>query len=527
MHILEAGQKFERYQVIRQLGQGTAGTSYEAEDSRLKNTVVLKLIQPWSEVSYATRRQFFRDMQVLSVLTHPYLTTILNYGEVAGQLYVVRRYISNGSLLGSNGRLWLNPPLNAKDAFTYTYQLSQALHLIHSYDHTHGSLTFSNVLISKQPHAEADNAPLLLSDAGLAQFVRRFGRPQQNMLPMTAAPEQFKGQVTPASDQYALAILLYVWLTGRPPFAGLPAEIEQLKRAGNISMPDRLLTGEQEEIIRRALNARPDARYPSILAFAEALTNSLRSVPNTADSKTEVLKLQHAKMARDKSTIIPARKREQITPTEPQIVSPHPKQVLQPVLNTQTEPAAATPKPENDRNVVAPLPSTPDISQAVTDLPLVPVEPIQPQPAQKHDESPPIQETKNHDPEPQSHVATVDMPLTAQLVITSPFSQESRTVTLLKDEVTLGRAGSSDILLDEDTITSRHHAHIKRERENYVIYDKRSTYGVSVNEQKKLEEGVGHILREGDSIQIGDYHLHFSFQPLKDTNDTHIEHVLQ
>ncbi len=237
MHILEDGQKFERYHVIRQLGQGATGISYEAEDSRLKSKVVLKIVQPWSEVSYATRRQFFRDMQVLSVLTHPYLATVLNYGEVAGQLYVVRRYLNYGSLLGNEGRMWLNPPLTVKDAITYTYQLSQALHLIHSYNYVHGALTFSNILISRRPHTETDNAPLLLSDAGLAQFVRRFGQTQQNILPMTAAPEQFKGHVTPASDQYALAILLYVWLTGRPPFAGSPAEIEHLKLTGIISMP--------------------------------------------------------------------------------------------------------------------------------------------------------------------------------------------------------------------------------------------------------------------------------------------------
>jgi serine/threonine protein kinase len=522
MHILEEGQKFERYHIIRHLGQGISGICYEAEDSRLKNTVVLKLIQPWSEVSYATRRQFFRNMQVLSVLIHPYLTTVLNYGEVAGQLYVVRHYISGGSLLGNAGRKWLNPPLPIKDAFTYTYQLSQALHLIHSYDNAHGALTFSNILISKQPLAEADSAPLRLSDAGLAQFIRRFGQPQQHMLPMTAAPEQFKGQVTPASDQYALAILLYVWLTGRPPFAGPPAEIEQLKLAGNIPMPDRLLTGEQERIIRRALNPKQDARYPSILTFAKALVNSLQPVQQTTEfAKNEENRtngaLKHQQATTISNPIIVTGEPERLASTElrPQLTSDmaQSKQVRHLEQNNKT-PVLATP--------------TPDITQVISEQ--VPLqtrpESIQSQATPKREAESSIQEAENQNIKPQAYAAAVEPTSTAYLTITSPFSQELRKIPLLKDEVTLGRAGSSDILLDEDTITSRHHAHVKREEKHYVIYDKRSSYGVTVNDQK-LEEGIGYKLQEGDHIQIGDYTLLFSLHISQNTDNTHIEHNLQ
>ncbi len=543
MHILAAGQKFERYSILRQLGQGGAGISYEAQDDRLKIKVVLKLIHPWAELSYAARRQFFRDMQVLSVLIHPCLAPVLNYGEVAGQLYVVRRYSDKGSLLGSEGRLWFNPPLTRKDAFTYTYQLSQALHLVHSYGYVHGALAFSNILISEQPRADADsteNAPLLLSDASLAQFVRHFGRSQSGILPMTAAPEQFAGQITPASDQYALAILLFVWLTGHPPFTGAPTEIERRKRSEVIPTLQAGLTAAQEDIIRRALSAKQEARYPSILAFAEALINSLSPAQSQKD-RTETIEadkaqkdVDHDSAQRILEQIAKATAEEQELPAEPLPPMapdiPQPGQAPQPIPEPQPAPVEPsvtppTPQPEADP-VVIPTPA-PDIAQPIPEqTPFPPTtEPIQPQPNPEREVEPPTQELARRYTEPLAHPAQTDLVPTPYLIITSSFPREPRKIPLQKDEVTLGRAGSSDILLDEDILTSRHHAHIKREDENYVIYDKRSTHGVLVNEQK-LEEGIGHSLKEGDSIQIGDYHLLFSFQLTEDTDTARIEHAV-
>lgn len=524
MYILEAGQRFERYHIIRQLGQGGAGVSYESEDSKLKGKVVLKLIHPWSELSYMARRQFFRDMQVLSVLTHTSLAAVLNYGEVAGQLYIVRRYINNGSLLGNEGRIWFNPPINSNHAFTYIYQLSQALQLVHSYNYVHGALTFSNILISEQPRAKADNVPLLLSDVGMAQFVRRFGQPQQRMLPMTAAPEQFKGQGTPASDQYALAILLSVWLTGRPPFAGSPAEIEQLKRIGVVPALHAGLTGEQEGIIRRALSPKQEARYPSILAFAEALMASLQTVQPRIARVESIETDRHQEEAMPAALKRTSSTEEQPAPPQPPIGPDIPQPAPQPIPEPQPEPAQVPPPEPEVEPVIIPTPA-PDIAQPIPEQTPFPPGPVQPQPTPEREVEPPSRKIKNRYTEPLSHTAEVDVVPTAYLIITSPSPREPRKIPLLKNEINLGRAGSSDILLDEDTITSRHHAQIKREGEDYVIYDKRSTYGVTVNEQK-LEEGIGHALKEGDHIQIGDYNLLFSFQLTRDTDEARIEHAL-
>src|SRR5262249_19238807 len=151
-----------------------------------------KLIHPWSIPSDAARRQFFREIQGISELSHPSLTPILDYGEASDQLYLTRRHIGPGSLLNDEGRTWYQAPLPVTRAITYIHQLAQVLHYIHTHGYTHGSLTFSNILVLRSPglEDEPDFEPFLISDVGTAHFVRRFGQPHQPFLPITAAPEQ-------------------------------------------------------------------------------------------------------------------------------------------------------------------------------------------------------------------------------------------------------------------------------------------------------------------------------------------------
>ncbi len=286
------GQIFERYLIIRALGNGVAGESYEAEDRVLQRKVTLKLIHPWATLADSARRQFFREMQGISTLNHPYLATVLDYGEGEGHMYVARRYVSSGSLLGSNGRLWFQPPLPIASASKYAHQLAQTLHYIHQHGYVHGALTFANVLVLRGPNVEqeADYAPFLLADSGLTHFTRRFGSPQIEALPVSAAPEQIHKRATPASDQFALAVLLYFWLSGRPPYLGSSDEVEQLKLTEKITPLSTLnpgVTTEQDSIILRALTADPEDRYPSVLAFTEALLASL-AAPTYTQSTTPI-----------------------------------------------------------------------------------------------------------------------------------------------------------------------------------------------------------------------------------------------
>jgi pSer/pThr/pTyr-binding forkhead associated (FHA) protein len=101
-----------------------------------------------------------------------------------------------------------------------------------------------------------------------------------------------------------------------------------------------------------------------------------------------------------------------------------------------------------------------------------------------------------------------DPAILAHLIIFSPYSEEPYTVELQGDETTIGRAGSSDILLDRDDLTSRHHALLKRENDRFMIYDKRSANGIQVNGQH-IQSDIGFPLVDGDNIKIGNHELTF------------------
>src|SRR6266581_3951903 len=282
MPTLETGQSFERYRIIQWLGSSISGESYEAEDTMLHRKVTLKLIHPTQTLPDAARRQFFRQMQGISILNHSFLAQVLDYGEFDGKLYVARRFVSNGSLLSYNGRLWFQAPLDVFDAVHYGHQLAQALQYIHNRGHVHGALTLSNILVLCDPNSElkGEKTPFLLADAGLTHFVRRLGEKNSTPLPITAAPEQLYKRIIPASDQFALAVLLYYWLSGRPPFIGSPEEIEQFKLTETITPLSSInsnITVEQDGVILRALSVSPEDRYQSVQAFGDALLATLPS----------------------------------------------------------------------------------------------------------------------------------------------------------------------------------------------------------------------------------------------------------
>jgi len=558
MQVLQEGQRFERYRIQRCLSSSVSGTSYEAEDTLLLRKVTLKLIHPWATLSDAARRQFFREMQGISTLIHPYLATVLDYGEVGGQLYIARRYVTPGSLLGSEGRYWFRPPLDISDAIHYTHQLAEALQYIHNNNYLHGALTFANILVLHGASADKDPdfAPFLLADVGTTHFVRRFGRSLNTLLPVTAAPEQLGKRVTPASDQYALAAILYFWLTGRPPFLGTPEEIEQLKLTETITTLTALNLNvplELEGVIRRALSVYPEERYPSILTFADMLQASIASsipVASTPDEPAFVPAQQNSEEVSEQhehssgngadqqytwaleadqffqegplsllellstGATEPEPKPQPVQPAQPmqpaqpeplpQIVPdvpqplPDPAPIPEPLPETPQQP---TPGPKPDPDIVPP--PAPDIPQPIPEpKPIPPAEPAQ------NNVSPLYQDT-----DPDEAEEPEELPLQASVIITSAYTEKPQEIILEREETTLGHAGSSDILLDQGTLTSRHHALLKQEGDHYCIYDRRSTNGVIVNGQQIAVE-TGYELKDGDHIAIGEYELTFRLIPL-------------
>lgn len=513
MPILETDHLFERYHILQLLGSGVSGESYEAEDTMLLRRVTLKLIHPKSTLPDAARRQFFREMQGISILNHPYLASVLDYGEIDGKLYVARRYASNGTFLGNSGRLLFPTPMDVSNAIQYGHQLAQALQYIHNRGYLHGALTFSNILVFRGPNLENETgyAPFLLADVGLTNFVRRFGAQVSTPLPITAAPEQLGKRVIPSSDQFALAVVLYFWLTGRLPYVGSPEEIEHLKLTETVTPLSSLnpeVTVEQDGMLLRALSVYPEDRYSSILAFTSALlatlpTNSqpaLKSEPtdqvvSKAQAFSELASQPPPHIEAGVPQPLPVPGALQPAPAPIPQPSPAPEaEVPQPIPNPIPQPMPDTPQPLHDPNAPIPEPETPT-----------------------QNELPPVEQLPGTQGQP-SEIQVDPAAVAARLIIISPYIQEPYEIELQGDETTIGRAGSSDILLDRDDLTSRHHALLKRENNRYVLYDRRSANGVQVNGQQ-LKDNSGFELLDGDHVSIGNYELIFRLSPPKTTGE--------
>ncbi|HLX56716.1 MAG TPA: FHA domain-containing protein [Ktedonobacteraceae bacterium] len=489
MPTLEAGHVFERYRIIRWLGSGVSGESYEAEDSMLLRKVTLKLIHPQSTLPDSARRQFFRELQGISALNHPFLAPVLDYGEINSRLYIARKFVSSGSLLGTEGRLWFRPPFNLSDAIHYTHQLARTLHYIHTRGYLHGAITFSNILVLRGPNLdnEVDYAPFSLADVGLANFVRRFGQEPTPPLPVTAAPEQLSKRLTPASDQFALAVLLYFWLAGHPPYLGTPEEIEHLKLTEMVTPLSTLNTQisiEQSGILLRALSVHPGDRYPSILAFAEALLKTLPPVL-PAIPKTEPAQFDDLAMQMPIST----------TSEHEGVADEQPEESVVAISTSTDDGHAMTTTTSIEEPVIQQFSTIPETDPAIT---------FEPEALSENH----VETSADQQILPAAAQETAQPVEIARVIITSPYADEPYEVKLEGDAFTIGRAGSSAILLDQDNLTSRHHALLKREGRRYLLFDMRSANGVLVNGQKIIAES-GFELLDGDHISIGNYELIF------------------
>jgi WD40 repeat protein/tetratricopeptide (TPR) repeat protein len=258
------------YEVLEKLRRGGMGVVYKARHLSLGRVVAVKLILSGEPADLA---RFRTEAQTLARLHHPGIVQVFEVGERQGRPYFAMEFVDGGPL----DRKLAGTPQPPREAARLAETLARAIHVAHEHGIIHRDLKPSNVLLAADGTpkiADFGLAKRLDGEAGLTWSGAVVGTPSY-MAPEQAARRAEERAVTPLIDVYALGVILYELLTGRPPFRGTDAFATLLLVVGQEPVPPRTLQPavphDLETICLKCLHKEPSRRYASALELAEDL----------------------------------------------------------------------------------------------------------------------------------------------------------------------------------------------------------------------------------------------------------------
>jgi eukaryotic-like serine/threonine-protein kinase len=280
---LEPGTNLGPYRIISELGRGGMATVYKAYQPALARMVAVKVLPEYSVEEPGFKERFQQEAIAVANLRHPNIPAVYDYGEANGVVYIASEYVDGGTLTDQLGK-----PLPVEYAIEILTPIAAALDYAHSKGVLHRDVKPSNVLM------ERDGTPVL-ADFGLAKMMApgRTNLTGTGMImgtPQYMAPEQCEGrELTPAADLYALGVVAYEMLTGRPPFIAETPLAVMLAQVTNTLPPPRQVNPSISEpvqaVLLKALAKKPEDRYVACTRFARALSEAAAT---TAPEPSEV-----------------------------------------------------------------------------------------------------------------------------------------------------------------------------------------------------------------------------------------------
>ncbi len=262
------GQRFGDYRLIRFLGEGTFGDVYFGEQVYEKTPVAVKVFK--AKLTPDKLKDFINEVRTV-LLRHPNIVQVLDFGIGEDDIpFLVMEYAPNGTLLQRHPR---GTRLPLATIVTYVKQIAAALQYSHDRRRIHRDVKPENMLFGA-------NNEILLSDFGIAVVAHSTYSQRTEEAIGTArymAPEQWIGKTVPATDQYALGIIVYEWLSGEPPFIGNMQQLMYQHLYGPLPpLHNKIpaISSEAEKAIVTALAKDPRQRFPSVQDFADALEHA-------------------------------------------------------------------------------------------------------------------------------------------------------------------------------------------------------------------------------------------------------------
>jgi serine/threonine protein kinase len=264
------GQQLGQYHLARLLGRGGFADVYLGEQIYLGSQAAIKVLS--APLAPEARSGFLAEARTLVRLVHPHIIRLLDYGVQEQTPFLVMEFAPGGTLRQRHPK---GERLPLSIIVAYVQQVAEALQYAHNERLIHRDVKPDNLLLGR--HGE-----ILLSDFGIALLAHSSRSQRTEDIVGTVsymAPEQIQGHPCQASDQYALGVIAYEWLSGARPFSGSFAEIAARQclaepptlEAARLGIPNAVAL-----MVSRALAKRPEQRFASVLAFARALERAAR-----------------------------------------------------------------------------------------------------------------------------------------------------------------------------------------------------------------------------------------------------------
>ncbi len=285
------GETIGQYQITALLGQGGMGAVYRATQLSLGREVAIKVMSTALVDQPGYLERFNREARLSGLLDHPHIVPIFDFGAHQNLTYVVMKLLTGGSLeQRMRQRAGQTPSL--REVSEMLMGIGSALDYAHSKNIIHRDIKPANIMFD-------ENGKAYLVDFGIAKMLNSSANPLTGTgiamgSPAYMPPEQWKGEeAQPASDQYSLAVTAYVTLTGRLPFEASNTPALMYQHLQNAPTPIQTLRPdlppEMMEVLGRALAKRPEERWPSCVAFVEAL---YQNVPPDSPESTGFFKFR-------------------------------------------------------------------------------------------------------------------------------------------------------------------------------------------------------------------------------------------
>jgi len=265
-----------RYEIGERLGSGGMSTVYQATDRILERTVAVKVLAEHLSDDDRFVARFRREALAVAKLIHPNIVQVYDTGVDEGRHYIVMEYVegrSGAQILQKQG------PLDGETTAEIGIQACAGLDYAHRRGIIHRDVKPGNLMVVGGPVGGGEMT-VKLTDFGIARAIEQTRITQVGSVVGTAAylsPEQVRGEeATPATDVYALGVVLYQFLTGRLPYEGSTlAELAVRQQNEKPLPPSTYNAGVPETLgaaVLRALEGDPNRRYAS----ADELGSGLR-----------------------------------------------------------------------------------------------------------------------------------------------------------------------------------------------------------------------------------------------------------